>query len=122
MIETKDGQLFKDGAPVGVVDGNKLVVPEKLHHKTREQIERETGLTVEVDPAAGNPATPPSTADPGPLPLEPPAPPEPPAPKVEEPEPLKDHRGDKTPAFVEWLFRNRPEEAAKRYANRRIAR
>lgn len=30
--------------------------------------------------------------------------------------------GDKTPAFVNWLYANHPEDAAKRYANRIVSR
>lgn len=98
MIETKDGQVYRDGALVGAVDGDKLIVAEKLHHKVQALLERETGLTV----VGGAPALP--------------------APTTKEPEPPQDHRGDKTPAYIEWLHRNHPEEAAKRYANRKISR
>lgn len=28
--------------------------------------------------------------------------------------------GDKTPAFVEWMFKHQPEEARKRYAGRKV--
>ena len=28
--------------------------------------------------------------------------------------------GDKTPAYVEWMFKNKPEEAKKRYAGRKV--
>jgi|GEM_PF-4295399 len=125
MIETKDGQVFKDGALVGVVEGETLVVPAKLHHKVVAQIEKETGLKVVVQ--AVEPKQPEDSNQPpeGSKQDDPPTPPEPPvepATVTEEPEPPKDHRGDKTPAYVEWMFRNRPEEAAKRYANRKIER
>lgn len=30
--------------------------------------------------------------------------------------------GDKTPAFVDWLYANRPEEAARRYQGRKTHR
>lgn len=35
--------------------------------------------------------------------------------------PKYDHRGDKTPAFVDWLFANHPHDAEVRYLNRKIA-
>ncbi|HWL54285.1 MAG TPA: hypothetical protein VNQ90_17730 [Chthoniobacteraceae bacterium] len=112
MIEIKDGAVYRDDEPIGTVDGDKLIVPEKLHHKVAEKIAKETGLTITVATPDGNPQEPPAA---------PPKQPEPPA-KVEEPEPPKDYRGDKTPAFVDWMFRNRPQEAANRYANRKISR
>jgi hypothetical protein len=142
MIETKDGQVFRDGALIGAVDGNNLVVPDKLHHKTRDQIERETGLTVitaGVAPAAQSLA---QQETPKELPAGSPfavgtvevivetgkeakeiieqGPQK--AKEIAEPEPQQDHRGDKTPAWVDWLHRHNPEGAAKRYANRKISR
>jgi len=46
-----------------------------------------------------------------------------PEPQVEEEEPIpppppQDYRGDKTPAFVDWLWAHKPLEALSRYENR----
>lgn len=133
MIEIKDGAAYRDGERIGTVEGQSLIVTEKLHHQVVKKLEKETGLTVVVQAPVGSAenqgvtpdspdlgATPDKPKEPETPPVEPPEPD--PAPKIEEPEPPKDHRGDKTPAFVEWMFRNRPEEAATRYANRILSR
>lgn len=36
--------------------------------------------------------------------------------------PLADHRGDKTPAVVDWWFTHHPEKAAAKYAGRKTHR
>lgn len=142
MIEKKDGKVYRDGVLIGTVDGDKLIVPEKLHHQTVKKIEAETGLTITLGNAEGNAgdmgnpisgqvgignadivvSSPASTVEDEGFAEES-------AEKVTtsigisiDPEPPKDHRGDKTPAYIDWLFRNRPEEANRRYANRKISR
>ena len=35
------------------------------------------------------------------------------------PPPPKDHRGDKTPAYVSWMFKYKPDEAKRLYTGRK---
>ncbi len=111
MIEIKDGAAYRDGERFGTVEGETIIVTEKLHHQVVKKVEKETGLKVVVDGEADDGQQ--SPEDKPEQPLE--------APK-DDPEPPKDYRGDKTPAFINWMFRNHPEKAAKRYANRKFER
>lgn len=105
MIIIENGIVKRDGEPVGNVVDNQVQVAKGLHHKVKAAIASIAGLpVVEVD------SLPASDSD------------EPIRNEKEEPEPPQDHRGDKTPDWVEWLHRNRPEEAEQRYANRVISR
>ena len=40
--------------------------------------------------------------------------------ETNEPPEQDPRMGDKTPAFVEWMFKHKPEEAKKRYAGRKV--
>lgn len=39
---------------------------------------------------------------------------------MNEPPEQDPRMGDKTPAFVEWMFKHKPEEAKKRYGGRKV--
>jgi hypothetical protein len=92
MITLEDGIYFYRGNRVGVENQGGIVFDAGVHHKTRDAVLRLLG-TNQVKPDA----------------------------LAEDPEPEQDHRwGDKTPAWAAWLQRNRPEEFAVRFRERKV--